>query len=258
MYPDPHEASPAEAGPAEAGPAEASPAGTVDQSGDVMLLTAAQARVLGCLIEKQLATPDTYPMTLKALTNACNQSTSRFPVVDYAETLVETTLQALKAKKLIRIVHPAHGERATKYRHVIDEAFGLTTPQRAIIGLLLLRGPQTVSELRTRSERLHGFDSPEELESTLGSLQTMSPPLVQRLARQPGQKGERWIQLLEANASERVDAYIASTGASGGGDGETRSGSARDEIAALKDRVSNLEDRVDSLMRELGYAETGS
>ena len=78
MYPDPHEAS----------PAEASPAGTVDQSGDVMLLTAAQARVLGCLIEKQLATPDTYPMTLKALTNACNQSTSRFPVVDYAETLV--------------------------------------------------------------------------------------------------------------------------------------------------------------------------
>ena len=114
-------------------------------------LSAPQSRVLGCLIEKQATTPDSYPMTLKALTAASNQSSNRYPVVDYGATLVEAAVHALKGKGLARIVHPARGERATKYRHVADEAIGLDPGELAIVSVLLLRGAQTLSELRTRT-----------------------------------------------------------------------------------------------------------
>lgn len=227
---------------------------------DTSLLTAPQARVLGCLLEKQLTTPDTYPMTLKALTNACNQTTSRFPVVDYDENLVETTVQALKAKKLVRIVHPSHGERATKYRQVIDEVHDLDEADRAVLALLLLRGAQTAAELKSRSDRLHPFASTEDVESVLRDLAARSTPMTSRAERQLGQKGERWIQLLEANAAERSAAPAAgSTSGSHGSTGST-SGSTRDEIERLKDRVGVLETRLNDLLRELGYdsiADTG-
>jgi uncharacterized protein YceH (UPF0502 family) len=133
-------------------------------------LTAAQARVVGCLLEKELTTPEAYPMTLNAVTTACNQTSNRDPVVHWEAQEVETTLLALKAKGLARVVHPGSGERATKYRQVLDEVLELDAAGRALVAVLLLRGPQTVAELRTRTERLHPFPSPADLEAALDGL----------------------------------------------------------------------------------------
>ena len=168
---------------------------------DVLDLTAPQSRGLGCLMEKQATTPEAYPLTLKALTTACNQTSSRHPVVDYDTQLVETTSLALKGKGLLRVVHPVSGERATRYRHVADEALGLGDAERAVLSVLLLRGPQTAAELRTRTERQHVFASLEEVESTLAGLAGGGRPMATRLERQPGQKEPRWMQLLEATVA---------------------------------------------------------
>jgi uncharacterized protein len=163
--------------------------------------------VLGSLLEKQATTPDAYPLTLKALTSACNQTSSRDPVVDYEAQLVETTCQALKGKGLLRVVHPAAGERATRYRQVADEALGLDPAQRAVLAVLLLRGAQTVPELRTRTERMHPFATIEEVEAVLSSLAAHERVLVRRLERGPGRRELRWIQLLQADAEARRRAW---------------------------------------------------
>ena len=127
--------------------------------------------MLGVLIEKQLTTPDAYPLTLNALTTGCNQTSNRDPVAHYEPYQVETTALVLKSKGLVRVVHPGSGERATKYRQVADEALDLTPAERAVVGALLVRrGPQTLSELKTRSERLHPFSSVAEVEATLDAL----------------------------------------------------------------------------------------
>ena len=207
---------------------------------DELELTAPQARVLGCLMEKQVTTPDAYPLTLKALTAACNQTSSRDPVVQYEPQLVETTLLALKGKGLARVVHPGSGERATRYRQVADEALGLDPPTRALLCLLLLRGAQTVVELRTRAERLHAFSSPAEVESTLERMAGGDRPMVARVERQPGQKESRWIQLLEVDAERRAAAVP--TGAMSAA---TRGG-----------RVEELEARVEHLERRLAALES--
>ncbi|MBA2626176.1 MAG: YceH family protein, partial [Acidimicrobiia bacterium] len=174
-------------------------------------LTAAQARVLGAMLEKQLTTPDAYPLTLKALTTACNQTSNRDPIVDYQPREVETTVLALKAKGLARVVHPGSGERATKFRQVLDEALHLTGADRSLLCVLFLRGPQTASELRTRTERLHPFSSPGAIEEALDALAERDPPLVARVDRLPGQKEGRWIQLLEVGAEARAAATTSTT-----------------------------------------------
>ncbi|QGG95893.1 YceH family protein [Actinomarinicola tropica] len=213
---------------------------------DEIELTAPQARVLGSLIEKAATTPDAYPLTLKALTTACNQTSSRDPVVDYEPQLVETTVLALKAKGLARVVHPGAGERATKYRHVAHEALELGPAELAVLAVLLLRGAQTVSELRTRTERLHGFASADEVESTLERMAAWpGRPLVVRVERQPGQKEARWIQLLEADVEGRA-AASATAGTAGGVAG--RSG----RVEELEQRVARLEQRVAQLVEALG------
>lgn len=204
---------------------------------DVLDLTAPQSRVLGSLIEKQVTTPDAYPLTLKALTAACNQSSNRDPVVQYEAQLVETTVIALKAKGLARVVHPGSGERATKYRQVADEALGLGSDGRAVICVLLLRGAQTLVELKTRTERLHPFASTAEVEAVLERLSVGDRPLVARVERQPGQKESRWIQLLEANAEQRAAAVPSSTVS---------------PASRSAGRVEELEARVDRLERQLG------
>jgi hypothetical protein len=220
---------------------------------DELELTAPQARVLGCLMEKQATTPEAYPLTLKALTTACNQTSSRNPVVDYGTQLVETTSLALKGKGLLRVVHPAHGERATRYRHVADEALGLDEAQKAVLSVLLLRGPQTVAELRTRTERQHTFTSIEQVEATLRSLRDGSRSMVVQLERQPGQKEPRWMQLLEADADGRAAAAAAA-----GPDGpspRSAGGAGRvdpDRVAQLEGRVTQLEATVALLLGELG------
>jgi uncharacterized protein len=207
-------------------------------------LTAAQARVVGALLEKQLTTPDAYPMTLNAVTTACNQTSNRDPVVQYTPQEVETTILALKAKGLARVVHPGSGERATKYRQVLDEVLELDVPDRALLAVLLLRGPQTVAELRTRTERLHPFASPSELEAALDALARREPPLVARMERLAGQKEARWVALLEPGAAERATTMAPPPAAA--------ASPRTSRVDELEARVAALEDRLAELERALG------
>jgi uncharacterized protein YceH (UPF0502 family) len=210
---------------------------------EVMELTAAQARVLGSLLEKQMTTPDAYPLTLNALTTACNQTTNRDPVVRYDSTQVETTLMALKGKGLTRVVHPGSGERATKYRHVLDEAVRLDSAEQALICVLLLRGAQTVPELKTRTERLHPFASTREVETALQQMSTREPALVARIDQAAGQREPRWIQLLESGADRRAAVPTPASVA------PTSRGS---RVEELEDRVAELESRIAALTDALG------
>jgi uncharacterized protein YceH (UPF0502 family) len=208
-------------------------------------LTTIGARVLGVLLEKQLTTPDAYPLTLNALTNGCNQTSNREPVVQYEPYQVETAALALKVQGLVRVVHPGSGERATKYRQVADEALGLTPPERALVGALLVRrSPQTVSELKTRTERLHSFASAADVEATLEALASRTSPLVAVVEPRAGQKERRWLQLLEGDAEGRAASSAPSTVT-----GSTRGGGRVDE---LEERIAALEARVASLVEALG------
>ena len=186
----------------------------------------AELRVLGCLIEKQRTTPDVYPLSLNALRHACNQSTNRDPVVAYDEPTIRDALQRLSSRGWARLAS-GRGSRAVKYRHLFDEALGVSGAEISLLAVLMLRGPQTVGELKSRTERLHRFDSTAEVDETLRGLAERE--LVVRLERRPGQKEERWSQLL-------------------GGDGEA----APAPVTAdpLEERVRRLEEEVAEL-REL-------
>ena len=172
------------------------------------VLTVVEARVIGCLLEKQRTVPDQYPLTLNALVSACNQTSSRDPVMHLVDHEVEAAIVALKGAGLARLVHPSHGRSVTRYRHVVDEAWELEADGAALIAVLLLRGPQTVAELRTRTERQHVFVSLDDVQDALDGLQIRE--LVRMLERQPGQKEARWQQLL-ADEPERIDVVVRST-----------------------------------------------
>jgi uncharacterized protein YceH (UPF0502 family) len=160
------------------------------------LLTDVEVRVLGSLIEKELTTPDYYPLSLNALTNACNQSSNREPVVHYEENTVAGAIESLRRRSLIRVVQQS-GSRVSKYRHLVNETMGLVTRQTAVLCVLMLRGPQTLGELRTRTERLAAFESLDDVEATLEQLMARTPsPIAVRLPRQPGQKELRYAHLL--------------------------------------------------------------
>jgi uncharacterized protein YceH (UPF0502 family) len=154
-----------------------------------------EVRVLGCLIEKESTTPDVYPLTLNGLRSACNQSTSRDPVVSYTDVEIDRTLTSLRGRGLTRTVHST-SNRATKYRHVLPEALGLDAAETAVLSVLMLRGAQTVGELKGRTERQHRFDTTDEVAAVLAALAGRDDPIVQRLERQPGQKDARWAHLL--------------------------------------------------------------
>jgi uncharacterized protein YceH (UPF0502 family) len=157
-------------------------------------LTSDEVRVLGALVEKQRTTPDQYPLSLNALRLACNQSTNRDPVVEFDEATIREALERLSRRRWVRLASGA-GSRATKYRHLLDEALGLSAPEIAVLAVLMLRGPQTPGELRARTERLHRFEGPDDLRETLERLQTRE--LVAGIGRRPGQKEERYRQLLD-------------------------------------------------------------
>lgn len=194
------------------------------------MLSAVEGRVLGCLLEKERTVPDQYPMSLNALVLACNQTTNREPVLGLETHEVEGAVTSLKAHGLARLVHPTHGRGVTKYRQVLDEKLHLEPEEAAVMALLLLRGPQTPGELRTRADRLHHFDRPEQVEAALQALCTRGEPLVRRLERQPGQKEARWQQVLadEVGGVPSVDAPIAVEGLPA-------------RLAALDTRVTRLE-----------------
>ncbi|HZB43205.1 MAG TPA: DUF480 domain-containing protein [Ilumatobacter sp.] len=154
-----------------------------------------EVRVLGCLVEKETTTPDVYPLTLNSLRSACNQSTSRDPVVAYTDPEIEQALTSLRGRGLTRTVHST-SNRATKFRHVLPDVLQLDAAETAVLAVLMLRGAQTAGELKGRTERQHRFHSSDEVGAVLTSLATRDDPLVRRLDRQPGQKDARWVHLL--------------------------------------------------------------
>ncbi len=165
-----------------------------------MTITPEGGRVLGCLVEKQLTTPQQYPLTLNALTLACSQTTNRDPIMTFDEGMVEQALEELKVLRLVRFVLPSHGKSVTRYRHVLDEAYGLDSLRVALLAALLLRGPQTPGELRTRTGRMAEFSSVGAVNEELGVLARQPEPLVRLLPRRPGQKEDRWQQLVAMEA----------------------------------------------------------
>ena len=216
--------------------------------------------MIGSLIEKQLTTPQQYPLTLNALALACNQTSNRDPVVSYGESEVHEALDRLKQKGLVRFVLPSHGRSVVRYRHVLDEKLAFDQRQLALIGVLLLRGPQTVGELRSRTERMATFDSLTEVESDLEGLTRWEDPPVARLPRRPGQKEERWAQLLAPDESSGGGDSGPATGpgerqeAARTADGSAANGSSADlraEIDSLRAQVDLLREEVLALRLEL-------
>jgi uncharacterized protein YceH (UPF0502 family) len=195
-------------------------------------LDAVELRVLGCLLEKERTTPDQYPLSLNALRLAANQSTNRDPVVDYDEATVRAALDRLGTRGLTRLAS-GPGSRAAKFRHLLPEALQLTPSQLGLLAVLMLRGPQTAAELRTRSERLHPFASAAEVDEELAALAERE--LVRRLPRRPGEREERWAQLLgETDEEQRAQAQRARPQ-------ETL----EQRVAELENRVAKLEARLD-------------
>ena len=171
-------------------------------------LSPEEVRVLGCLLEKQRTTPDTYPLSLNALRAACNQSTNRDPVVQYDEATIRDALDRLGRRRFTRLTS-YHGSRTAKFRHLLDEALGIGVDEQAVLAVLMLRGPQTPGELLQRTERLHRFGDSAALTAVLDGL--MERELVTRFERRPGQREERYGHLLSGEASEPPDespAYV--------------------------------------------------
>jgi uncharacterized protein len=198
-----------------------------------------EIRVLGCLIEKQRTTPDAYPLSLNALRLACNQATNRDPVVDYDEATIRGALDSLTRRGWTRLAS-GPGSRAAKFRHLFDEALGLGEAEISLLSVLMLRGPQTAAELKQRSERLHQFADREETERVLSALAERE--LVERLPRRPGQKEERWAQLL---GDVPAGAPAADERLSSPADDEY------DRIGALEHAVAGLREEVAALRAEL-------
>ncbi len=211
-------------------------------------LTPEEARVLGSLVEKGLTTPEYYPLSLNALKNACNQKSSREPVVDYDEAAVARALDGLRDKHLVWFVD-SPDSRVQKYRHRLAEALGLSAEEVAVLDLLLLRGPQTAGEIRGRCERLHAFEDVEEAEGILDALSRREEDtLVVRLPRQPGRKEHRWMHVL-CGAPDMAPEEQGTAGREAPVFREVRA--ERDRMAALEAEVQALKDEVQSLREEL-------
>ena len=192
-----------------------------------------QVRVLGCLIEKQRTTPDAYPLSINALRLACNQTTNRDPVVEYDEQTVRGALHALSRRELVRLAS-GPGSRAVKYRHLLEDKLGLSEQELSLLGVLMLRGEQTLGELKQRSERLHRFESLAEVAETLDALSERE--LARRLERRPGQKEDRY-ELVLMGAADPPDALAREPEA------------AAAPVSSLEERVRRLEEQVAELLR---------
>ena len=215
-----------------------------------MDLTAPEIRVLGCMLEKQRTTPDAYPLTLNALRLACNQSTNRDPVVNYDDAVIRDALQRLGRRGYTRLASGA-GSRAAKYRHLLAEALPLDHGEHAVMCVLMLRGPQTPGELKQRGERMHAFADLAAVEATLGRL--IDRELVARLARRPGQKEERYAQLLGGDQDgEQPAAAATSTAAPDAAPPVAAPGAPpAADLDSLEQRIARLERDVRSLREAL-------
>jgi uncharacterized protein YceH (UPF0502 family) len=218
-------------------------------------LNAEEIRVLGCLVEKQMTTPDNYPLSSNALVNACNQTTNRDPIVHYAERDVDQVMLRLREYGLARTVR-GDGQRVHKHRHVLGEALGIEDPSLALLSVLMLRGAQTVNELKTRTER-HGTGlDHERIERALQQMAERDEPLVRLLPRRPGEREPRWVHLLGGEAMAAASSAAAGSPSSmaGGAPASTRATSAprADEVAELRARLDDLTRRFEVLLERLG------
>ncbi len=209
-----------------------------------MDLSATEARVLGALMEKQLTTPDIYPLTLNGLRLACNQSTNREPVVDYDDATLRDALHRLERRGYARLAS-GRGSRAPKYRHLLAEALPLTRAEHALLCVLLLRGPQTPGELKQRGERMYGFDDLDAVHDALDRL--IARELAMRLERRPGQKEERYEQLLSVAASEQSSTVPDPSGEAATDAGVASPGPQPPPLSELAERVERLEREVAEL-----------
>ena len=208
-------------------------------------LDAVATRVLGALIEKEITTPDYYPLSLNALVNACNQKSNRDPVMELDESSVRTALRSLDDKALARSA-VAGDSRVAKYEHQLQEAFNFTRPEMAVLCELMLRGPQTPGELRGRASRLHPFEDLSAVHSALQRLMHRDPPLAKLLARQPGTKEARYAQLLSgdapdgASAPDAPESPVQTASSSRGHAADDRLAPIEEEIAAIKNEIAQL------------------
>jgi uncharacterized protein YceH (UPF0502 family) len=206
-----------------------------------IVLNPAEARVLGSLVEKDITTPDYYPLSLNALINACNQKNNREPVTNFDEETVRLALRNLSDKQLAGMARGAEG-RVAKYEHRLQEVYNFTRPETAILCVLLLRGPQTPGELRGRTERMHRFEDLDEVLSGLQQLMRREPPLAKALGRRPGTKEIRYAHLLSGD----VEAWEppAETASSGVTDENERVAHLEAQVAALQSEVAELKQQM--------------
>jgi hypothetical protein len=209
---------------------------------------AVEIRVVGSLIEKQRTTPDVYPLTLNSLRLACNQSTNRDPVVDYDDGTIRAALDRLVARKWATLASWSN-RRSMKYRHTLDRALGIDSEELAIACVLMLRGPQTSGELRTRSERLHAFGSADEVHAALDRL--IERELVRRLERRPGQREERYEQLLGASVPSATPAE-APPEAEAPARADPAADGLAERVERLEREVAEIRRSLDALRGELG------
>ncbi len=212
-----------------------------------MELTAEEIRVLGCLVEKEATTPDSYPLSTNGLVLACNQRSSRDPVVEYDEGTVTSTMLSLRERNLARTSR-GEGGRVYKHAHTLREALNADGPELAVLSVLMLRGPQTPGELRTRAERQHEFASLEDVGAVLEQLARRDPPLVEQLPRNPGQKEVRWAHLLREGAPLRGTRLSPADFSTSPADVDA----VVRELEVLRDEVAALRIQLDELRRLSG------
>ena len=211
------------------------------------VLSEVECRVLGALIEKDITTPDYYPLSLNALVNACNQKNNRDPVMSLDENTVRDSLHSLQEK---RLAGPAGGadSRVTKYEHRIQEVFNFTRAETAVLDVLLLRGPQTPGELRGRTERMYRFEELSDVQATLQKLMQREPPLVKMLPRQPGTKESRYAHLLAGD----VEGYTAPPESAPGNavQDDERVARLENEVAELRREVADLKQQMENFRKQ--------
>ena len=213
-------------------------------------LSPVEARILGCLLEKERTVPENYPLSLNNLVAACNQTTSRDPVTAYDEKTVEDGIAGLREKKLVTVIFGS-GSRVQKYRHNLPEHFELDRRDVAVMSVLLLRGPQTAGELRSRTERLFHFATFEELEGCLEGLARGDSPLVKLLPQQPGQKERRYVQFFSAEPEGgwQAASYEAPQAPRPPRD-DSRIEALETEVAALREEVADLKARFTEFTKQ--------
>jgi uncharacterized protein YceH (UPF0502 family) len=212
-------------------------------------LTENEVRVLGSLIEKDITTPEYYPLSLNALVNACNQKSNRDPVMQLDVDAVRDAISGLQERRMAGPVGGADS-RVTKYEHRLQEVFNFTRAETAVLCVLLLRGPQTPGELRGRAERMHRFETLDDVQSALQKLMQRDPALVKVLPRQPGTKESRWVHLLAGDvATPESPQFAGASSDRTSGDGE-RVARLEEEVAALRREVGELKDQLERFRRQ--------